>query len=283
MSIDTPNNAETGSRGDKITAYGWKFVGDPKPMFCWLPKSVLHIDETYQRAGINQKAIRIAREWSWVGCGVILVAQRGADYYVIDGQHRVSGAKRRADITELPCAVYQTSGPKEEASGFLMANTERKALSAIDKFYAAITAGDPNAIETRALLDDLEIELVASTNRAGQIKCIRTVRRLVEANAAAARRVLWVVRQLSIRQGRHLPERVIDGLFYLDQRLADCDLEDRRLVDRLLAIGMDEIETSIAKAAAFYTKGGARVYADGILTRVNKGLRRQYKLRGGDE
>jgi len=63
--------------------------------------------------------------------------------YVVDGQQRLSAAKRRGDIHHVPCVVFESSGPEHEASVFRSVNMSRKPVGSYDKFRSAVRAGLP--------------------------------------------------------------------------------------------------------------------------------------------
>lgn len=101
----------------KIDRYGWTVKDKPGEMKM-LHKSVLKVHPSYQRHALKQKIASIASSWSWVAAGAIIVGERGGEYWVIDGQHRVLAAHNRADIDKLPCIIFVTDDVKQEARGF---------------------------------------------------------------------------------------------------------------------------------------------------------------------
>lgn len=117
----------------------------------------LAIDPTYQRSidnGPSQALIRrIAQFWNWDLCLPLVVARRpdGA-LFVVDGQHRLSAARLRREITDLPCVITEYRDPAAEAASFVQLNQSRRALSAIDIFRASLASGDGEAATIAAIL-----------------------------------------------------------------------------------------------------------------------------------
>lgn len=76
-----------------------------------IEKELLLLDERYQRTQSAVKVAVMASKWSWQACGCILVAHRkvpsAVKFYVFDGGHRVAAAKKLAEITTLPCLVFE--------------------------------------------------------------------------------------------------------------------------------------------------------------------------------
>jgi hypothetical protein len=124
-------------------------------------KHDLNIDHTYQRENvIISKVQQIQASWSWIGCGTILVALRhDGSYWVMDGQHRVLAARNRSDIDELPCLVFAVESKTDEAAGFLVANTQRKPVTAIAKYKAMVLTNDPTAMAVDEVLRRLGLEV----------------------------------------------------------------------------------------------------------------------------
>ena len=104
----------------KVERYNWKMQDSPGALRM-VKKGDLQVDHTYQRNANEMKLIAIAKDWSWIACGAIVVADREGVLFVVDGQHRVLAARKRSDIAELPCLVFKTHEAKQEAKGFLAA------------------------------------------------------------------------------------------------------------------------------------------------------------------
>jgi myo-inositol-1(or 4)-monophosphatase len=59
-------------------------------------------------------------------------------------------------------------------------------------------------------------------------------------------------------------------------------LDDKRLNRRLRDIGAEQLLEAANRAGAFYARGGAKVWADGMLNACNKGLHNKFAI-GADE
>ena len=136
--------------------------GEP-PEMTWLDCSDLQIDPDYQRSidnkGSQNLIRRIAVNWDWRLCAPLTVSLRtgedGAErHFVIDGQHRMSAAKLRGDIPQLPCIVSVFASREEEAAAFVGINTERKAVTKLDQFFARLVAGNAAAKAAKAVIDE---------------------------------------------------------------------------------------------------------------------------------
>lgn len=143
-------------------------IGSP-PTLEWIAVDRLLIDPTYQRAidGSKSRAIifDMVREWDWRLCQPLAVSRRADDaLMVVDGQHRLEGAKRRGDIVHLPCVVTTAGDAGNEAALFVALNQRRQKLGQHDIFTAALAAGDEGAHHAFALIERAGLSLARHCN-----------------------------------------------------------------------------------------------------------------------
>lgn len=263
---------------NKTVRYGWVTKDEPGELKM-LHKDVLQIDSAYQRDALLDKVRSITAEWSWLSLGALVVGERDGEYWVIDGQHRALAAKRRSDITLLPCVVFKTWDVKREARGFLDLNTGRKPVTAVSKQKALVAAGDEVAAYVQQQCDALGIEITPSSQKAGQLKCVAWCQRRASEDKDAFRLVLALGAELSKQDQMHVPERVLEGLWFLNAKCGD-GLADKRLVKRLREKGARVLLDAANRAAAYYATGGGKVWAQGMLAELNKGLQHKFTMDG---
>lgn len=272
--IETRNNEFAGNqKTPKEQRYGWEIIDTPGHLKM-ISKHDLLVDYDYQRESTETKIKDIARNWSWVGCGAICVARRGSVFYVIDGQHRVAAAKRRSDINELPCVVFDVSSKKQEAVGFLLANANRKPVTAIGKYKAQIVSGDSTAIFVSSLLSSLGIDITDNHDAHKATKSIRLCYKLASIDRECFSDVMTFIARLC--EKCFIRERIIDGIYYLHTH--GLDITDGKVKKRILAVGPERLLSGAGKASALFSKGGAKIWAQGMLVEINKGSRTPYEL-----
>jgi len=115
---------------------------------CRIPD--LAVDPVYQRStdtGASKALIRkIAQHWDWALFHPLCVARReDGSLWVVDGQHRLEAAKLRRDLYDLPCVVTRFGRVEDEAASFVAMNQQRRPLSKIDLFKAAVASEDGEA------------------------------------------------------------------------------------------------------------------------------------------
>lgn len=205
-------------------------TGNP-PSLEWLSVAALMIEPAYQRATDGSKSQRIiagmVKQWRWPLCQPLVVTRReDRSIYVIDGQHRLEGAKRRGDIPHLPCVVLAAMPQEREAEAFVELNTTRQALSQIDLFAAMLAAGDPTALRVEALMRETGWTLARHTNSAiykpGELVCApMLVRAAKQMGEAAVRNALTTLREAWPDTPVRTASRLLQALMtiFADERL----------------------------------------------------------------
>lgn len=275
-------NPELHSQGnvDKIERYDWKLLDHPGELRM-LNKRLLRVDERYQREATEPKVKEIARAWSWLACGALLVAEREGVYFVFDGQHRALAAARRSDIDNLPCVVFRTAGTKEEAEAFLRANKNRKPLNGLAKFRAATAAEQPAALLVQQLISGVG-RTPSDVSSGTTVRCLALMMLHAERQPDVLKRVWPLIAEVCA--GNPVHERVMDGLLYVENHLPEGEsLMDKEWRKRALRVSHGGLLGAANRFAAAYAKGGAKVWGLGMVDAMNKGFRTHMKLVGSGE
>lgn len=255
-------------------------------VFMMIPVGELKVDTEYQRPLTGNRVDLIAKDWNWVACACITVALRGAgsgDYYVIEGQHRVAGAKR-AGIKELPCMVFESITHVDEAQGFLDSNTARRAMSVVDRYRALLVVKDPVALRVKELLAQAGRTPGMAGGQGGksrpsaarEVSCLDYMMTAVAIDDATLTR-LWPM-VIEFCEGRLIAKNILQGLFYLERYLVNTSLTERHWRRRLMQIGYDTVHKNIVETIAFEGKGGQATCAKGILRALNRGLQKKLSI-----
>lgn len=263
---------------DKIGRYGWGIKNNPGEL-CYVDKRELNVDHDYQRnARYKNKILNIARNWNWMSLAALVVARRSdGQLWVVDGQHRLIAAGQRSDVKTLPCIIHDVTDVKKEAAAFLETNAGRKPILSADKHKAALMAGDDTAIRVQGLFDMGGKHIAHTSTTANGIKCIGLMNRLVANNYDELLRIWPLICDLT--QDKYCNERIVDGLVYIEKNMpAGRSLTDSRWTKRLLSVGSDELIKAAGEGAAFFSKGGAKPWATGMINRINKGLMHRLEI-----
>lgn len=212
------------------------------PVLQYCAPEQLLIDDNYQRSLETESSQtlvrRIAVSWDWGLCQPLFVARRDdGGLYVVDGQHRLAAAVLRGDIAQLPCVVSHFDSATREAAAFVALNQQRRPLTALDLFKAALAAGDAEAMKVKAALDLAGLRLANTTNnqqmRAGQVgnvgglqRCLRVYGDQVLATSLRVLSRAWP-QQVLRYAGSIFPGIVAVVAGELNNRAAPDDLVDR--------------------------------------------------------
>jgi hypothetical protein len=143
-------------------------VGTP-PTLEWVAVERLAVDPSYQRS-IDDAPSRtligaIAKNFDWRLCLPLSCARRAdGAIMVVDGQHRLEGARKRGDIPHLPCVIVSSDGVAAEAELFASLNRKRKPLKSFETWRAMLAAGDKKAVQAAALIEGSGLILAPHSN-----------------------------------------------------------------------------------------------------------------------
>lgn len=142
------------------------------PVLQFCAPGELQVDAGYQRSteGESSQSLirRLAMFWNWDLCLPLVVSRRrledGETLFVIDGQHRLEAARLRGDIVQLPCMVKEYASAADEAASFVHLNQQRRALTKLDLFKAAVASEDPEACAIVAAMTAAGLSIAPHSN-----------------------------------------------------------------------------------------------------------------------
>lgn len=267
----------TSKSKDLTKRYGYSIVDKPG-VFEWLDKSSLHVDDSYQRKASQARIKLINKNWSWIACGTILIAERQDGYFVMDGQHRVLAAMTRNDINLLPCMIYQVQSVKDEASGFLTTQIGRKPLSTLDRFQAQIIADDQDAIFVKNLLDKYGYKPgTPSQESLKHVRCLSTLLTWTKTD----KNILDATWPLIVKlcEKKFVIDKLVGGLCYIAKHAKGEGINNKFWEERIIATGYDCLMDGARKAMLFHEASGEKIWALGFVKAINKGRRSQIELK----
>lgn len=234
-------------------------------------KNVLSVAPEYQRQASPKLIKSIQQAWNWRAAGVLVVNKRNNNHFVIDGQHRLLAAKSIPDIDRLPCIIFDGLSLEEEAAALAEINSNRKSMSAIDKFTAKLIAGDPLAKYVNNRIESYSFRV--APRGANTFNCIKQVMICAAKNKNRFDRVLDISTKLF--KFSQVPRYVFVALEYLDSKLS---LNDDKLKQRILDVGYAGIVASIKSARIRFDDNSPKTCARGLLEAINKNLRNKFEV-----
>ena len=255
---------------DKAARYAWTIKNAPGE-FLMIPKEELEVDHAYQRDRINQRRVEeLARAWDWIACGCLVVALREDNkWFVIDGQHRKLAADERSDIRELPCMVFETTGRREEALGFLTINQGRMTVGSLDRYKAALLAGDKTAFALESIVRSTGHRFGDKAS-ARTVSCVQCFYNLVWEDRERFQR-LWPL-LAELHPDVPMSDTVVKGLWTVDKWLAKegRSVAESPYREKLVALGGAGLYREIRREVAVIGQGGVRVSGCAIAKYLNK-------------
>ncbi len=264
----------------RVERYGWT-VQDSPGQFMMIDKNVLQFDhDAYQRQANSGKVNEIAKNWSWLACGAITVARRpDGQLWVVEGQYRVLAARKREDIEKLSCLVFDVADIKVEAKAFLTVNSLRKNPTVVEKFKGMVTAEMDEAVFVEGLLEELgrAARRDIGPTSAG---CLGTMIELAKRNKQMLAGVAHLSNDVCKKKG--MPGMFIRTLFYIEENILDGEtVLSGKWRDRLITVGFDDLMEGAKTSARYHCKSGASIWAEGMVKRINKGLRVHLRIENG--
>jgi hypothetical protein len=229
------------------------------------------VDHLYQREEVSESnTLSIASEWSFSLCGALVVMERtDGTLWIVDGQQRFLAARRRGDIAELPCIVFQSAGLESEALAFVGVNTSRKAVPARAKWAARLMAGKYPEVEIATWLEAHGLRVTADGKCANGVDFPRTLVDLWKLDSLASMGALLTGRAVVSPEPLH--SVVHRGLWYLIHSGVQVQNYEEKL---RRAGGLTEIlRASKAMALELNLAVSPKVAGLAILGIINRGKR----------
>ena len=253
-----------------MARYAWPIKNAPG-QFLMVPTKELEVDYAYQRDQINDRRVQeLSRSWDWVACGCLVVALREDNkWFVVDGQHRKLAADLRGDIAELPCLVFETTGRREEAMGFLTINQGRASVGSLDRYKAQLLAGDKTAFALEAIVRSTGHRFGEKAS-ARTVSCVQCLYNLTWEDRERLEG-LWPLLAELYPDGP-MSDTVIKALWTVDKWLAKAgrSVAEPPYREKLVAIGGAGLHREIRREVAVIGQGGVRVSGCAIAKYLNK-------------
>lgn len=168
------------------------------PRLAMVQLDLIDVDRNYQRE-IKQRLVeKILHRFRWDKFGAIsLVAKLDGRFNVTEGQHRWKAACLHPDIAEVPAVITAQNNIETEAQAFVAINSDRVAVTSVEKYWAGLTAGENVAIAISNVLQSAGCDVVPEQGhyRPNLTNSITAIHRCLQRYGhASTRRALLVVR-----------------------------------------------------------------------------------------
>ncbi len=201
--------------------------------------------------------------------------KRNGEFFVVDGQQRLTAAKKRSDTSrlpwQLPCMVFDARNDiKVEADRFVKLNSCKVGLTGTDKYKASLIAEDPIALRVESVLVKHGMK-IGVTHSSITCSCAKRLMDLCELDADLFEKVFGLA--VDLHNGAEFNGEILHGLFNLDRHLLRINCGETifssYVQGKLKVAGVNGIKKSMIEANAYWHKGGGNVRAQGILDIIN--------------
>lgn len=117
------------------------------PVLDWINVDLIGVEPMYQRPLDAGRVDAILKSFSWRSFGaLVVVPQPDGRYHATDGQHRLEAARLHPMVSYVPAVIVKADDVHAEAGIFVDINRNRKNVSALELFFAKLTAEDDDAL-----------------------------------------------------------------------------------------------------------------------------------------
>lgn len=274
------------TRVDKIQKNKWNTETGSFGTDAMIDKWDLNVDTSYQRNISETRIKAISSGWRWEGVGKLVVAEReDGKLFVVDGQHRLIAARKRSDVNMLPCLVYRSNSIAEEAELFLLLNTGRGPMGALQRFKSLVITKNPIALSIKSVAEDLGLVIpekyynsTTKSNKVTTLACVAALLDTWKQNPVLAEKSLRLSK--AIAQDKAITKELYHGLFLLTQKLDSMGDSINNYSKKLIDAGYVAVVNSIKSQTIALGYGGQNVWASGILAVINKNKRNRVIVNG---
>jgi len=199
-------------------------IGTP-PQTDFVNVDLIDVDPLYQRP-LNEALVQaIVDDFRWEKFGSLTLARRPRGRFaVVEGQHRREAARRHPQVYGAPTVIFTFASIEDEAAAFVGINSDRRAVTLVEKHHALVTAGDPTALRINGLLEAADCGIGSSAPR--ETMAIAAVHRaLNEYGYANTTKALKALRKAWPDVRRVLRANMILALAFLFHRNPSAQVE----------------------------------------------------------
>ena len=234
----------------------------------------LFMDDDYQRPINKGLQLRITQNFTWHRFGAVTVTKRpDGTLWVVDGKQRSTAAKSLG-ATEVPCVIADSTGTPQEAVTFTHINVDRRAVSSIDRFRAAVAARDKLALQIDHDVAHTGYR-IASAGRGKAVSCVSALIQAYKRNPEAAKRVL-VFCCKDVARGEVVKSVLFRGLFEVELLCLQSTSKtctQGAIGKKIATLGQEELIQAAFDASAFTGTNGPRAWSYGMGRAINKRMR----------
>lgn len=242
---------EAASKGVNLDGWGSAEV---------LKIDALEIDPDYQRDLRHDLINKISREYDIVKAGPILVSERAdGTLMVVDGQHRMLGAKQAGETEVFANVVHGLT--QEQEAALRLARNDRRADTIYEKFRTRIVMGDQKAHRITEIVRQNNTDVNLSPSMTSGVNGIATLEVLYDIDGTGVwlGRTLRVIRE-AFGDDEMNPDTCSASMlksvcWFLAQHVDSHEVPEAEFITRLGSLGPEDVRRKAVSHKA--ANGGA--------------------------
>jgi hypothetical protein len=229
-------------------------VGSERPIFEWVDPKALLIDGSYQRR-MSPRSValidKIISSWDWRHFKPPIVAPTEHGLEVIDGQHTAIAAASHPDIDKIPVMRVVAPERAHRAGAFIGHNKDRIAITSLQLFHAALTAGEPAALEVAEACAAAGVRILKYPPPKGEYGVGDTLAVTAIRKLAASRRVEGAYRVLKVLRSAELTPISAGAIKAVEMLLFDPEFSGQIREETITAAFYNHADRFMHEAGVF--------------------------------
>lgn len=244
-----------------LTIGGKQFtVIEAEPLCHMIDKrEIVILDDDHIERSADARINSLAKNWSWVSLGAIVVAWVDPHYYLLRGPVQLLAARKRADVSLVPCVIFDTEAvpvkkPKPEKPG------------PVSRLQDELATPAGRLVEKMLRETGRQLK---STN-GNSVRC--TDKLLEYATAYPDEYDPMFLLMHEICRGVDIPQQIVGGIMQLEIRVPEGEsLADKKWKKRLIQTGYYKLMEAIKDQKGRSKSANDINSAEGIKLAMNRG------------
>lgn len=207
----------------------------------------LWVDPAYQRL-VGEKGLkqvrRIIENWDWAKfkppvCAFSEDGNGESILKVLDGQHTAIAAASNPNVPQIPVMIVEAASTERQADAFLGQNRDRLGITALQLHYAAVTAGDPEAVTVAQVCERAGVSILrytAKEYKPRETVAVKAIEGLIARRGAMrARQMIEVLAKADLAPITSAQIKAVEHLSTEDEFKDAIETDD--LVEAIAALG----------------------------------------------
>lgn len=237
----------------------------------------LIIDHRYQRPIVEIRLKEMISFFDINAFGTLIVSDRkDGTFAVIDGQHRLTAARKK-NIEMIPCEILYNLSVHQEAEMFLKINVNRGPIKSSNKFKAELMTKNHEALQLKKIVEKVGLSIYLDEGKKGktnQIRCVNLLKSIQKESPDLLEFTLKIVKNIWDGEIDSLNQTIIGGFWkFLSFYKEKIDVND--LTKKMQTVSSNKIFREMKSASETIEGNRYLISAMIILKYYNKNRKKK--------